>query len=121
MAGECMRRIVRKGLYPVAQHRLMHTKVKRSLHIRHAAIPDQLHSLKLELAGKLPSLHDQPPVPLKHLTRCLRNRVQAILTYGLWMTVESDRSFRVGSKQITIPGTPQCCFTELKLSESRRH
>jgi hypothetical protein len=38
---------------------------------------DQPHSLKLELAGKLPSLHDPPPVPLKYLTRCLRHRVQA--------------------------------------------
>src|SRR6266550_1687771 len=38
---------------------------------------DQAHSLKLELAGKLPSLHDTPPAPSKHLTRCLRNRVQA--------------------------------------------
>src|SRR6266567_445477 len=34
-------------------------------------------SLKLELPGKLPSLHDPPPAPSKHLTRCLRNRVQA--------------------------------------------
>src|SRR5260370_19507176 len=25
----------------------------------------------------LPSLHDPPPAPSKHLTRCLRNRVQA--------------------------------------------
>src|SRR5271166_1538272 len=31
----------------------------------------------VELACELPSLHDPPPVPLKHLTRCLRNRVQA--------------------------------------------
>jgi len=38
---------------------------------------DQPHSLKLEFAGKLPSLHDPPPAPSKHLTRCLRNRVQA--------------------------------------------
>jgi len=30
-----------------------------------------------KLAGKLPSLHDTPPAPPKHLTRCLRNRVQA--------------------------------------------
>ena len=38
----------------------------------------RVRSLKLELAGKLPSLHDTPPAPSKHLTRCLRNRVQAI-------------------------------------------
>ena len=27
----------------------------------------------------------------------------------------------MGSSKITIPATAQCCFTELKLSESRRH
>src|SRR4029453_2744765 len=47
------------------------------LHIGPAPVLDQAHSLKLELASKLPSLHDPPPVPSKHLTRCLRNRVQA--------------------------------------------
>src|ERR1700689_4693226 len=55
----------------------MHTKVFRGLSIRHASLFDQPHSLKLELACKLPSLHDTPPVPSKHLTRCLRNRQQA--------------------------------------------
>jgi len=48
-------------------------------------------------------------------------RLRDILTYGLWMTDGGERKFRVGSDEITIPGTPQCCFTELKLSESRRH
>src|SRR5258705_5542717 len=61
----------------VAQLRRMDTQVLRRLHIRHAAFLDQPHSLKLELARKLPSLHDPPPAPSKHLTRCLRNRVQA--------------------------------------------
>src|ERR1700722_14722641 len=55
----------------------MHTQIVRSLRIRHAPLFDQPHSLKLELARKLPPLHDSPPVPSKHLTRCLRNRVQA--------------------------------------------
>src|ERR1700688_3560168 len=55
----------------------MHTKVLRGLRIRDTPILDQPHSLKLELACKLPSLHDTPPVPSKHLTRCPRNRVQA--------------------------------------------
>src|ERR1700675_421811 len=58
----------------------MHPKVLRGLRIRHAPLFDQPHSLKLELACKLPSLHDTPPVPSKHLTRCLRNQVQARLT-----------------------------------------
>jgi Putative abortive phage resistance protein AbiGi, antitoxin len=48
-------------------------------------------------------------------------RLRDILTYGLWMTDEGDRKFRVGTHEITIPATPQCCFTELKLSESRSH
>lgn len=47
-------------------------------------------------------------------------RLRDILTYGLWMT-DGQRSMRVGSKEIEIPATPQCCFTELKLSELRRH
>src|SRR5579863_3621137 len=55
----------------------MHTEIVRGLGIRDAPLFDQPHSLKLELPGKLPSLHDPPPVPSKHLTRCLRNRVQA--------------------------------------------
>src|SRR6266567_2110223 len=55
----------------------MHAQVLRSLHIGHASLLDQAHSLKLELARKLPSLHDPPPAPSKHLTRCLRSRVQA--------------------------------------------
>jgi hypothetical protein len=49
------------------------------------------------------------------------NRLRDILTYGLWMTDEGERKFQVGSTEITIPATPQCCFTELKLSESRKH
>src|SRR5271166_5166333 len=73
-----MLRIIGELLHPIAQLRGMHTKVLRCLRIRHAALLDQANSLKLELACELPSLHDPPPVPLKHLTRCLRNRVQAI-------------------------------------------
>lgn len=48
-------------------------------------------------------------------------RLRDILRYGLWMTDDGERPFRVGSRRITIPATPRCCFTELKLSESRRH
>src|SRR4051812_36247527 len=72
-----MLRIVRQLLHPIAQLRRMHAQVLRRLHIRHASIFDQAHSLKLELPRKLPPLHDAPPVPSKHQTRCLRNRVQA--------------------------------------------
>jgi hypothetical protein len=42
-----------------------------------APLFDQAHRLKLELPRKLTPLHDPPPAPSKHLTRCLRNRVQA--------------------------------------------
>src|SRR5215210_5177951 len=55
----------------------MHIQVLLGLGIRNAALLDQAHSLKLELSRELPPLHDAPPVPSKHLTRCLRNRVQA--------------------------------------------
>ncbi|WP_233416994.1 abortive infection system antitoxin AbiGi family protein [Halovulum marinum] len=37
------------------------------------------------------------------------------------MTEEDARTYFVGSKKVTIPPSPQCCFTELKLSEARRH
>src|SRR5262249_36036358 len=43
----------------------------------------QAPRLKLELRRELPSLHDPPPAPSKHLTRCLRNRVQASGRYLL--------------------------------------
>jgi hypothetical protein len=48
-------------------------------------------------------------------------RLRDILTYGLWMTAEGERKYTIGAEEITIPPTPQCCFTELRLSESRRH
>ena len=48
-------------------------------------------------------------------------RLKSIVTFGLWMTEEPSRTFKIGTKTITIPPTPQCCFTELKLSELRRH
>jgi Putative abortive phage resistance protein AbiGi, antitoxin len=49
------------------------------------------------------------------------DRLKDITNYGLWMTEQGERKFKVGSAEITIPSTPQCCFTELKVSESRRH
>src|SRR5437867_10542856 len=51
--------------------------LERAIGKARAGVVGGAHSLKLELAGKLPSLHDPPPAPSKHLTRCLRNRVQA--------------------------------------------
>src|SRR5215204_1949988 len=69
--------VVRRLLHPIPNLRLMHTQIFCGLRVRHAPLSDQPPRLKLELAGKLPSLHDPPPAPSKHLTRCLRNRVQA--------------------------------------------
>ncbi|MBU4233249.1 MAG: hypothetical protein KKD99_06695 [Proteobacteria bacterium] len=42
------------------------------------------------------------------------NRLHNILKYGLWMTEEQRNN-------LSIPTVPQACFTELKLSESRKH
>src|SRR4051812_40093798 len=70
--------IVGELLHPVAQLRRVNVQVLRRLRIRYASILNQAHRLKLELPRKLPSLHDPPPAPSKHLTRCLRNRVQAM-------------------------------------------
>src|SRR5215469_2643198 len=77
-----MLRVLGQLLHPIAQLRRVNVQVLRRLHIGHASILDQAHGLKLELSRKLPSLHDPPPAPSKHLTRCLRNRVQASLTFG---------------------------------------
>src|SRR5215469_12396624 len=74
-----MLRVLGQLLHPIAQLRRVNVQVLRRLHIGHASILDQAHGLKLELSRKLPSLHDPPPAPSKHLTRCLRNRVQASL------------------------------------------
>src|SRR4051812_46377040 len=71
--------IVGELLHPVAQLRRVNVQVLRRPPIGHASILDQAHRLKLELPRKLPSLHDPPPAPSKHLTRCLRNRVQATM------------------------------------------
>src|SRR5262249_27081794 len=79
VARESMLRVLGQLLHPIAQLRRVNVQVLRRLHIGHASILDQAHGLKLELSRKLPSLHDPPPAPSKHLTRCLRNRVQANL------------------------------------------
>src|SRR3984957_6053595 len=77
LARKCLLRIVSKRLNPAAQLGLMYAQVFRRLRVRHAAFLDQAYRLELELSRKLPSLHDPPPAPSKHLTRCLRNRAQA--------------------------------------------
>lgn len=47
------------------------------------------------------------------------NRLKDILDYGLWMTEEPEIPF--GDKNVVIPSVNRDCFTELKLSESRKH
>ena len=53
-----------------------------------------------------------------NVTKRYVERLHNILKYGLWMTEENHET--LGSS-ITIPPVPKACFTELKLSESRKH
>lgn len=48
-------------------------------------------------------------------------RLHNILNYGLWMTEEQEIKLTCDGDTVVIPPTPKVCFTELKLSESRRH
>src|SRR5262249_14006504 len=91
-----MLRVLGQLLHPIAQLRRVNVQVLRRLHIGHASILDQAHGLKLELSRKLPSLHDPPPAPSKHLTRCLRNRVQAnLLDRNSWSETDPTGDVRV--------------------------
>lgn len=49
------------------------------------------------------------------------NRLNHILNYGLWMTEEQKNDLLLNGNDVTIPTISQTCFTELKLSESRKH
>ena len=48
-------------------------------------------------------------------------RLRDILKYGLWMTEKQEGSICFDGTSVSIPKTPSTCFTELKLSESRKH
>lgn len=48
-------------------------------------------------------------------------RLHDILQFGIWMTSENESPFCFNDTSIDVPPTPRCCFTELKLSESRLH
>jgi hypothetical protein len=52
-------------------------------------------------------------VNLTELENHYLKRLRDVLKYGLWMTQEAPTEL--------VPATPKCCFTELKISESRRH
>ncbi len=57
-------------------------------------------------------------------TKSYIKRLHDILQFGLWMTEETkedEDSFSIAGKSVSIPRTPKTCFTELKLSESRKH
>jgi len=49
------------------------------------------------------------------------DRLIDILKYGFWLTDEPETKITINGKEITIPSTQRVCFTELKLSESRKH
>lgn len=48
-------------------------------------------------------------------------RLHDILKYGIWMTEGGEKTLCFNNTQISIPTTPKTCFTELKISESRKH
>jgi hypothetical protein len=54
-------------------------------------------------------------------TKSYIKRLHDILEYGLWMTEEYEESLYFDGTSISIPNTPKTCFTELKVSESRKH
>lgn len=54
-------------------------------------------------------------------TNAYVHRLRDILRFGMWMTTESEQDHQAAYKHLDVPRTPRCCFTELKLSESRQH
>lgn len=57
-------------------------------------------------------------------TQSYIKRLNDILQFGFWMTEETkedEDSLHVAGKSVSIPRIPKTCFTELKLSESRKH
>ena len=54
-------------------------------------------------------------------TQSYIKRLQDILECGLWMTEEDEEALCFDGTSISIPNTPKTCFTELKVSESRKH
>ena len=55
------------------------------------------------------------------VTQMYLERVLNTLKYGIWMTEEDPMTFSFGGERVQIPPTPRACFTELKVSESRKH
>src|SRR5690606_5362603 len=98
MAGKRMLSIGSELPDPLAQHVLVEIQITGSLRNSNAPILHQPHRLKLELAAELPSQHSHSPVPLNTLSRCPRNRQQAIfptLTCGHERDEPSTRELRL--------------------------
>jgi hypothetical protein len=55
------------------------------------------------------------------VTQRYLDRLYNILRFGIWMTEENEPPLCFDGTTIFVPNTPKTCFTELKLSESRKH
>src|ERR1700730_9301025 len=93
----------------------MHTKIVRGLSIRDASRFDQPHSLKLELACKLPPLHDPPPVPSRHL-----NSVSAEPAAGHSSISETDPICPKSSSRELLSDTVELIIREADVSSMSR-
>jgi hypothetical protein len=102
--------------------------------------PVQWHEYKNGRIEDIPNLREEafknaerkifPRYPIEHpsvrLGRDLEDRylerLKDILKFGLWMTKdEKPEKIYVNRQCFDLPVLPRICFTELKLSESRRH
>ena len=58
--------------------------------------------------------------PNKAIIEPYLRRLKYILRYGLWMNQEKG-FVEFNGKKIKIPSVARACFTELRLSEARKH
>ena len=67
--------------------------------------------------------YEHPSVKLgEDLEKKYIERLKNILKFGLWITKdENPEKIRVNGGEFELPCVPRICFTELKLSESRKH
>ncbi len=65
---------------------------------------------------------DQPSKTKDDLNKRYIERLIALLRYGLWVTEDKTEDYVViNNIKFELPKYPRVCFTELKLSESRKH
>ncbi|MFZ0545322.1 MAG: hypothetical protein WAM60_07780 [Candidatus Promineifilaceae bacterium] len=55
------------------------------------------------------------------LNEAYLERLRNILRFGLWLTEEDELILPLPGGKVSIPNIPKTCFTELRLSESRKH